>query len=210
MNDLLLDPAAITAESFRRIDALLAPYAVPASLYPLVRRVVHTTADFEWVASLRIHPEAISQAVAALRSGASIVTDVQMVAAGIQAKRLASFGGAIHCAIDAPEVAEIAAATGITRAMAAIHLLSAHYPHALYVVGNAPTALVAVIERCHAGVIAPPAIIGVPVGFVSTIESKTALMNNPHTPWISNIGPKGGSAVAAAVVNALIGMAGDV
>ncbi len=203
---LLTDPAAITAESFRRIDALLAPYGIAADVYPVVRRVVHTTADTEWVGALRFAPGAIAAAIVAIRGGANIVTDVQMVAAGIQTQQLARFGGTVCCAIDHPEAAILAQREGITRSMAAIRLLAPDHPQALYIVGNAPTALYEVVALAHAGAIVPPVIVGVPVGFVATVESKTSLMHTSF-PWISNVGPKGGSAVAAAIVNALLALA---
>lgn len=206
MSGALVDPAAITAESFRRIDALLAPYGLPDDVYPIVRRVVHTTADLEWVSSLRVHPRALAAAVDALRRGVRVVTDVQMVATGIQTRALAAFGGAVRCAVDTPDAAALALHAGITRSMAAIRLLATDAPDALYVVGNAPTALLEIIHLWESGQIAPPAVIGVPVGFVSTVEAKTALMAT-DLPWVSNVGPKGGSAVAAAIVNALLARA---
>lgn len=209
MSTFPTDPAAITTESFRRIDALLAPYGLEADTYPIVRRVVHTTADLEWVSSLRFHPRAIGAAVAALRGGAALVTDVRMVAAGVGAVGLARHGCAVHCAIDAPEAARLANEAGITRAMAALRLLARSFPEAIYVVGNAPTALFEILHLHAAGLIASPLVIGVPVGFVSTVESKVALMRAHGLPWISNIGPKGGSAVAASIVNALLELAGD-
>lgn len=209
MERMLTDPAAITAESFRRIDALLAPYHLAPDIAPIVRRVVHTTADFEWISSLRIHPTAITEATAALRNGTAVVTDVRMVAAGIQAQSLIALGGTVHCAVDSDEAAQLAQNAGITRTMAAMRLLAARCPRAIYVIGNAPTALVEVLRLCAAKEMSPAAIIGVPVGFVSTVESKTALMASDAAPWISNVGPKGGSAVAAAIVNALIACATD-
>jgi len=209
MSTFPTDPAAITTESFRRIDALLAPYGLETDTYPIVRRVVHTTADLEWVSSLRFHPLAIGAAVAALRGGAALVTDVRMVAAGVGAMGLARLGCTVHCAIDAPEAACLASEAGITRAMAALRLLARQFPEAIYVVGNAPTALFEILRLHAAGLIGSPLIIGVPVGFVSTVESKMALMRAHDLPWISNIGPKGGSAVAASIVNALLELAGD-
>ncbi len=209
MSGFLADPAAITAESFRRIDALLAPYGLAGDVYPIVRRVVHTTADLEWVSMLRFHPQAIAAAIAALRERAAIVTDVRMVAAGIGSARVGRLGGMVHCAVDDPAAARLAEEAGITRTMAALRLLAPHLPRALYVVGNAPTALFEVLRLRDEDAIAPPAIIGVPVGFVSTLESKAALMRPERTPWISNVGPKGGSAVAAAIVNALLELAED-
>lgn len=203
------DPAAITTESFRRIDALLAPYGLEADTYPIVRRVVHTTADLEWVSSLRFHPLAIATAMAALRGGAALVTDVRMVAAGIGARGLTHRGCTVHCAVDTPEAARLASEAGITRSMAALRLLARPFPEAIYVVGNAPTALFEILSLYAAGSIAPPLIIGVPVGFVSTVESKMALMRADTLSWISNIGPKGGSAVAASIVNALLELAED-
>jgi len=208
MNTFPTDPTAITAESFRRIDALLAPYGLAPDRYPIVRRVVHTTADTEWVSSLRFQSRAIAAAVAALRDGAALVTDVRMVAAGIGAAALARHGCTVHCAVDAPEAAQLADEAGITRAMAAVRLLARQLPGAIYVVGNAPTALCEILRLHAAGEIAPPLVIGVPVGFVSTVESKMALMRTGDLPWISNVGPKGGSAVAAAIVNALLDLAG--
>jgi len=209
MSTFPTDPAAITTESFRRIDALLAPYGLETDTYPIVRRVVHTTADLEWVSSLRFHPLAIGAAAAALRGGAALVTDVRMVAAGVGAMGLARLGCTVHCAIDAPEAACLASEAGITRAMAALRLLARQFPEAIYVVGNAPTALFEILRLHAAGLIGSPLIIGVPVGFVSTVESKMALMRAHDLPWISNIGPKGGSAVAASIVNALLELAGD-
>lgn len=203
------EPATIYAESFRRVDALLAPYALDPTIHPIVRRVVHATADTEYAASLRLAPGAVEAAVAALRAGADVVTDAVMVAAGIQRQRIEAFGGGMHCAIAATEAVALASAEGITRAMAGIRVLAARYPAAIVVVGNAPTALYEALALVATGAARPPVIIGVPVGFVSTIESKAALMASSTVPWISNVGPKGGSAVAAAIVNALLALASE-
>lgn len=203
------EPAAIYAESFRRIDALLAPYGLEPDVYPVVRRVVHATADLEYVASLRFSPGAVGTAVAAIRAGAHIVTDAVMVSAGIQRQRAEAFGSRAHCAIADTEAVALAGAEGITRAMAGVRLLAKRHPEAIVVVGNAPTALYEALALAESGAARPPVIIGVPVGFVSTVEAKAALMASRGTAWISNVGPKGGSAVAAAIVNALLALGNE-
>lgn len=209
MSQFPREPVAIYAESFRRIDALLAPYAIDPEVYPIIRRVVHATADPEYVSSLRFSPGVVTLAVAAIRSGAHIVTDAVMVSAGLQRQRVDAFGGRAHCAIASSEAVVLAEREGITRAMAGVRLLAAQFPDAIVVVGNAPTALFEAVALAEAGVARPPVIIGIPVGFVSTIEAKVALMASAATPWISNVGPKGGSAVAAAIVNALLALAAE-
>lgn len=198
-----MKPQEIEDKSFAIIDAEAGTHEFDAAHWQIVRRVIHTSADFEWQQMMRFHPQAIPLGIAAIRQGKPIITDTNMARVGIRARDLADFGGQARCYMADPRVAERAAAEGITRAKAAVDLAAEEMAGGIYVVGNAPTALLRLIELARTGKAAPALVIGLPVGFVNAAESKAALMEN-GLPFIANIGRKGGSNVAAAVVNALI------
>jgi precorrin-8X/cobalt-precorrin-8 methylmutase len=165
--------------------------------------VIHTSADFEWQTMIRIHPAAVAAGVAAIRSGFTVVTDTNMARVGIRQRDLSRFGGSVRCYMTDERVAEGAAREGITRARAAVDVAMKEAPEGIYVVGNAPTALLRIMELIDQGRMQPALVIGLPVGFVNAAESK-ALLLEKDVPFITNVGRKGGSNVAAAVMNALI------
>ena len=178
----------------------------PPETEAVVRRVVHTTADFDYAKNLRFTPGAVDAGMTALRAGAVIVTDTNMTLAGITKPGLARLGGSAVCYMADPEVAALAKEKGTTRAVASMHRAAVEHPTAVFAVGNAPTALLALADEIEAGR-RPALIIGVPVGFVNVVESKEHLLTvcKAHgVPAIVAMGRKGGSNVAAAICNALI------
>ena len=208
-------PEAIEARSFAIIEEEFEaqtgrrPQEFAPEEFAIIRRVIHATGDFAFAHSLRFHPEAIASAIAMLRAGRPIVTDVRMTMAGISQPGLSRWGCPLLCELGRPELAKEAAALGLTRSETTIlAALEEHVP-GLIVIGNAPTALLAVIKRCQEepgrfrGVI-----VGVPVGFVNAAESKE-LLASQALPHITALGRKGGSPVAAAIVNALIRLAAE-
>lgn len=173
-----------------------------AETAPIVKRVIHTTADFDYAHNLRFSPDAVTAGREALREGIPLITDTQMARAGINRKALQPFGVQIHCHIADDEVAATAAALGCTRSRAAVDKAAALWGDAVFVVGNAPTALFRICELVTEGRLRPRLIIGTPVGFVNVTESKEALAAS-GVPHIVAAGRKGGSNVAAAICNAL-------
>lgn len=197
-----MTPEDIEALSFEIIDAEAGAHPFVHDQWTIVRRMIHTTADFEWMQTVRFHPKAIAAGIEAIRSGKPIVTDTRMAASGINRSRLSDFGVDIHCLIDDPQVKERARESGTTRSMAAIDLAVSRYSEGIFVIGNAPTALLRLIGHIRAKSVVPALVIGLPVGFVQAAESKAELLKL-DLPFITNVGRKGGSAVAASVVNAL-------
>lgn len=204
MDSLAMKPEEIEAESFRIIDAEAGEHDWPAAEWQVVRRAIHTSADFEYVRSMVFSEGAVEQALAALKSGCGIVTDTNMALSGIGKARLAPFGNKVVCHVADPDVAELAKRDGITRSIAAMRKALTLPGNRIFVIGNAPTALFELLRLIDEGKANPALIIGLPVGFVGAEESKIALaaMKYP-VPFITNMGRKGGSNVAAAVVNAL-------
>ena len=171
-----------------------------------MKRVIHTTADFDYAQNLRFTNGAVAAGVAALRAGTCIVTDTNMALAGVTKPGLKKVGGTALCYMADPEVAVIAKETGTTRAVASMHRAAQEHPNAILAVGNAPTALLAIADEIEAG-LRPALVIGVPVGFVNVVESKEhlfAVCEQYGVPAIAAMGRKGGSNVAAAICNALI------
>ena len=201
-------PADIERTSLSIITAELAELGLtpPPETAPVVKRVIHTTADFDYAQNLRFTPGAVAAGVAALRAGTPIVTDTNMALAGITKPGLAKLGGSALCYMADPEVARIAKETGTTRAVASMHRAAAEHPDAILAVGNAPTALLTIADEIESG-LRPALVIGVPVGFVNVIESKERLFSvcEAHgVPCIAAMGRKGGSTIAAAICNALV------
>ena len=197
-----MKPEQIEQSSFNIIDQEAGSHNFAAEQWPIVRRMIHTTADFEYQQMVRIHPGAISAGLGAIKAGKPIITDTNMARVGIRKKELEPFGVSVKCFINDSAVQEMARQNGITRAKAAVDAAVAEMNGGIYVVGNAPTALMRLIELVAKKKAHPALIIGLPVGFVNAAESKAALIELDH-PYISNIGRKGGSNVAASVVNAL-------
>lgn len=203
----IIQPEAIEAESFRIIDAEMGPHDFSVIEWPVVQRAIHATADFELGRSLRFHPRAVEAGIAAIRKGASVVADVQMIQAGISAGVLAEFGGHVLCYMADPDVAERARAESTTRAIQCMRRAVREAPRAVYAIGNAPTALLELVRLVEDGEADPALIIGVPVGFVSAAESKERLRGQGLVPYITNVGRKGGTPVAVAITNALLRIA---
>ncbi len=204
MDSLSMKPEEIESESFRIIDAEAGEHDWPNAEWQVVRRAVHTSADFEYVSSMVFSENAVEKALAAIKSGCGIVTDTNMALSGISKVRLAPFGNKIACHVADPDIAELAKRDGITRSIAAMRKALTAPDNRIFVIGNAPTALFELLRLIDEGQANPALIIGLPVGFVGAEESKIALAATKHpVPFITNMGRKGGSNVAAAVVNAL-------
>lgn len=209
MDSLAMKPEEIEASSFRIIEAEAGEHGLPDVEWQVLRRVIHTSADFEYARTLIFSDGAVEQGVAALKNGAGIITDTTMVLSGINKSRLAPFGCKVSCHVADPDVADMAKREGITRSVAAMRK-AADQVNSIFVIGNAPTALFELLRLLREGKLSPALIIGLPVGFVGAAESKKRLANGGYNaPFITNIGRKGGSNVAAAVVNALAILAGE-
>lgn len=196
-------PEEIEARSFAIIAEELGEHAFTEEQFPIVQRVIHASADFELGRSLVFHPEAVQAGIRAIREGRPVVADVQMVQVGISKPRLNRFGGDVHCYISDPDVVEEAKRLGTTRAIVSMRKAARLAEGGIVAIGNAPTALLELIRLVRAGEARPGLIVGVPVGFVSAAESKELLRTLEGTPFITNVGRKGGSPVAVAIVNAL-------
>ncbi len=201
-----MKPSEIEALSFRIIDQEAGPHAYTESEWSIIRRMIHTSADFEYMHTTRIHPRAIEAGIGALHNGRNIVTDTSMARAGIRKSEIYRFGGSVECLIDDGTVAQAAKESGCTRAKAAVDAAVPLMKGGIYVVGNAPTALLRLIELMRSGEAEPSLVVGLPVGFVNAAESKSELAQM-EVPHITNAGRKGGSNVAASIVNALAIMA---
>ncbi|MCP4104594.1 MAG: precorrin-8X methylmutase [Desulfobacteraceae bacterium] len=198
-----MKPEEIEKTSFAIIDEEAGSHDFSAEEWSIVRRIIHTSADFEYKETVRFHPLAIKNGVNAIRSGKTIITDTEMAKVGIRKRDLTSFGNNLTCLISDPEVMNISSKNGITRAAAAVDAALPFIDGSVYVIGNAPTALLRLIELITDGSAKPALVVGFPVGFVNASESKWQLTDTDY-PFISNKGRKGGSNVAASVVNALI------
>lgn len=199
-------PSEIEPLSFKIIEEEAGEHGLKADEWAVVRRLIHTTADFEFLQNTRFHPQAVAAGIAAIRSGAAIFTDTRMAQAGITKKHLAPFGSEVQCFIDDAEVVTVAQRENITRAAAAISRARELLHGGIAVIGNAPTALIE-LDRLHdRGELQPALVVGVPVGFVNAAEAKELLMASGMV-YITVAGRKGGSAVAAATINALADLA---
>ncbi|MCI7686385.1 MAG: precorrin-8X methylmutase [Clostridiales bacterium] len=195
-------PADIEARSFEIIRSEL-PHPVPEDLAPVIIRAIHTSADFEYADSLCFSEGVMDIARKALKNGATIVTDTNMALAGINRGALEKLGCRKICFMADPEVAAAAKENGFTRAAASVDKAASINGPLIYAVGNAPTALIRLYEKIISGEMKPDLIIGVPVGFVNVIQAKELIMT-AGVPYIVARGRKGGSNVAAAIVNALM------
>ena len=204
---MTLRPEEIEAKSFEIIDSEVGTHPFPPDQWPIVRRAIHATADLDLVKVVRFHPEAVARGIEALRRGARILVDVEMIRAGINKKGLERLGGgAIECYISEPEVVEMAKKSGGTRAAAAMRWAKERLPGSIVAIGNAPTALLELAQMIEEGASPPALVVGVPVGFVSAAESKEKITET-QVPYVIVSGRKGGSTVAVAMVNALIKLA---
>ncbi|EFC91753.1 Precorrin-8X methylmutase CbiC/CobH [Dethiosulfovibrio peptidovorans DSM 11002] len=207
MTQRFMAPADIEAKSFRILQEKMGPFYGTKEELAIVTRVAHATADVDFGMSLYIHAGAIKSGLSALRSGAPVITDVEMVRAGIRKDGLESMGGRVLTFLNDPEVAEMARNTeNATRSQMAMRKALPHMEGAIVAIGNAPTALFEIIDRIKAKEASPALVIGMPIGFVGAAESHQELIELDY-PSITAPGPKGGSPVAAAIVNALIKLA---
>ena len=201
-------PADIERRSFEMIGEELGGIRLDPVNEPVIKRVIHTTADFDYARTLCFSPGAVERGVAALKNGACIVTDTHMARSGISKATLARFGGEAFCFMADEDVAAAAKANGTTRATASMEKAAGLERPLIFAIGNAPTALVRLYELMEQGRVKPELIIGVPVGFVNVVESKELILGL-DTPHIVARGRKGGSNVAAAICNALLYLAGE-
>ena len=201
---------AIEHDSFAIIDAEAGPHSYTAEQWPLVRRMIHANADFEFNGLTAFHPNAMQAGLAAvLKGGTPIVADVEMICVGLSKPRLKHFGMTTHHYISDDDVIEQAKAEETTRAVQAMR--KAHragkLDGAIVGIGNAPTALIEVIRLVREEGAKPALIVGMPVGFVSAAESKDLLMTVNDVPWVAIKGRKGGSTLVVAAIHALLGLA---
>jgi len=198
-------PADIEKRSMEMIGEELAErgIVIPPEHEAVVKRCIHTSADFDYAENLAFSDDVISQGIAALEDGATIITDTKMAQAGINKKALEKLGGQVLCFMSDPDIAEAARAAGTTRAVASMEKAAKLGGNLIFAIGNAPTALVRIYEMIQDGQLAPRLVIGVPVGFVNVVESKELIMTT-DVPYIVARGRKGGSNIAACIVNALM------
>jgi precorrin-8X/cobalt-precorrin-8 methylmutase len=194
-------PAEIEATSFGIIRERLGAFPLSPGESSLVQRVIHATADFSYASTLRFNADPVTRAVEAVRRNCSIIVDTNMVKSGITRH----YPGQVLCQID--EMSELAAQRGLTKASLAMEQLADRMEGALVAIGNAPTALFKVVELVATGQAKPAVVIGVPVGLVGALEAKFRLAELKEQPHITNLSRKGGSAVAASLVNAIIKLA---
>ncbi|KWT82657.1 precorrin-8X methylmutase [Candidatus Magnetominusculus xianensis] len=202
--------AKIEKDSFSIIESGMKRHFDELCL-PVVKRVIHATGDFEFEDILKFSPGAITHGISAIRAGKDIFVDVKMVEAGINKKALAQFGGTVICFISDEDVAKAAKEKAMTRAECAVEkaFLTTAANIGIAAIGNAPTALIRLMEIIENKEISPELpelIVGVPVGFVKAEESKASLAKQ-HYPYITCLGKKGGSSIAAAIINAIVRLA---
>ena len=189
---------------------IIAPYLKDLNLteeeVKVYSRIIHAAGDVEYAPIIKIHPQAIAAAKAAIKSGCNIYTDVEMVRTGINKRTLAKFGGEVFCKVADEEVKRLAESEGITRSMAAMRTFGEKLNGSIVAIGNAPTALFEVLRLVRENSIKPAVIIGIPVGFVGAADSKKALAEQSQIPYITVEGTKGGSPIAVAAINAIIYM----
>ena len=200
-----LQPQEIEKRSFEIIGEELAASGItlPKDQEMITKRVIHTSADFEYTKTLMYSKDAVRIAQDLICEGADIVTDTNMALAGINKKALATFGGEAHCFMADPEVARIAKERGTTRATVSMEMAARIDKPVIFAVGNAPTALIQIDKMMRESNWRPAFVIGVPVGFVN-VEAAKELMIESDVPYIVNRGRKGGSNIAAAICNALL------
>ena len=201
-----MKPQEIEDLSFKIIEQEAGDHRFSDEQWPIVRRMIHTSADFEYMNTIQFYPDAIQKGIKAIQNGCQIFTDTNMARVGIRKKEIHEFGGKVSCLIADKDVAKKAKDTGTTRALAAVDMACGGMKDGIYVIGNAPTALLRLIELIKDKKASPALVIGFPVGFVNAAESKDALMTLDF-PYITNKGRKGGSNIAASIVNALAIMA---
>ena len=198
-----IKPMDIEKRSFEIITELLGDTKLDPENELVIKRVIHTSADFDYVQNLVFSEHAVAKGIEALRGGCDIVTDTQMARAGINKTILSKLGGQVHCFMSDPDVAEEAKERGVTRAIVSMERAAKLPKPCIFAIGNAPTALISLHEQMQAGKLAPALIIGVPGGVVNVVESKELIIGS-EVPHIVARGRKGGSNVAAAICNAML------
>ena len=199
-------PAEIEKRSFEIITEELGKTELIPGTEPIVKRCIHTSADFDYAKNLVFSENVVEKALLAIRNGASIVTDTQMGKSGINKKKLAQYGGNVHCFMSDEDVAAWAKEHQTTRAVASMEKAVSLQEPLIFAIGNAPTALIHLYELIRQGRISPELVIGVPVGFVNVVPSKELILTLEETPYIVARGRKGGSNIAACICNALLYM----
>ena len=199
-----IKPMDIERRSFEIITELLGDKKLEPENELVIKRAIHTTADFDYAENLVFSPHAVKKGMEALKNGCDIVTDTQMAKAGINKTILAGLGGEVHCFMADADVAEAAKQRGVTRALVSMEKAAKLKRPCIFAIGNAPTALVSLERLMEEGTLSPALIIGVPVGFVNVVESKELLIEKALAPYIIARGRKGGSNVAAAICNAML------
>ncbi|MCI8417521.1 MAG: precorrin-8X methylmutase [Lachnospiraceae bacterium] len=199
----IVAPMEIESRSMEIITEELKGRTWPEPEFSIVKRCIHTSADFDYGDNLCFSPGAAKLGVKLLQEGASIVTDTRMAAAGINKKKLNEYGGQVFCFMDAPDVAQEAKKRGCTRATICMERGMELSKEVIFAIGNAPTALIRLYELMQEGKKKPALIIGAPVGFVNVVEAKEMIME-AGVPYIVPRGRKGGSNIAAAILNALL------
>lgn len=198
-------PNEIEKRSFEIITEELGSKYIPKEFEPIIKRVIHTTADFEYADTMVFSESVVEGALKSIKEGACIVTDTQMVKSGINKKTLERFGGEVYCFMSDDDIAELAKKNGTTRAVASMDKAATLDKKLIFAIGNAPTALIRIHQLMEEGKLKPELVIGVPVGFVNVVSSKELIMDS-KVPFIVAKGRKGGSNVAAAICNALLYM----
>lgn len=198
-----IKPMDIETRSFAIITELLGDRKLDPENELVIKRVIHTSADFDYADNLVFSPHAVQKGIEALRGGCDIVTDTQMAKAGINKTILQKLGGQVHCFMSDPDVAAEAKERGVTRAIVSMERAAKLEKPCIFAIGNAPTALISLHEQMQKDLVHPALIVGVPVGFVNVVESKELILQL-EVPHIVARGRKGGSNVAAAICNALL------
>ena len=202
--DFIKQPMDIENKSMEIIAPHLAGLNLSEAETKVYSRMIHASGDVDYAQVIRLHPKAIEATQEALKRGANIYTDVEMVRTGINKKAFGRYGGKIECRVADPEIAEIAKREEITRSMAAMRAFGKELAGSIIAIGNAPTALFEVLRLAEKENILPAVIIGIPVGFVGAADSKKLLAENTLVPYVTVEGTKGGSPIAASVVNAIM------
>ncbi|MBQ9518496.1 MAG: precorrin-8X methylmutase [Firmicutes bacterium] len=203
MTNFILRPDDIEKRSFEIITAELGGRTFPEERADIIKRVIHTTADFDYADNLVFSENAVQSALAALKGGANIVTDTNMAFSGINKRSAAALGCGVNCFMADEDVAAEAKSRSVTRAVVSMEKAARLDGKTIFAIGNAPTALLRLCELYDEGKISPALVVGVPVGFVNVVEAKEMLIKS-GMPYIAARGRKGGSNVAAAVINALL------
>ena len=199
----IVTPREIEQRSMETITKELNGRTWPEPEFSVIKRCIHTSADFDYADNLCFSPNACQIGIEALKNGADIVTDTKMAMSGINKNKLASLGGQVHCYISDPDVVEEAKARGCTRSTVSMERGARIQKPVIFVIGNAPTALIELDRLIKEGAVKPALIVGVPVGFVNVVESKELIMQ-AGVPYIVARGRKGGSNIGAAIINALL------